>query len=95
MLGVDRVGIHDHFFEGGGNSLKAVLLISRVRKAFEVEMPIARLFENPTVAEISLAILEEQGRRLEDLEIETMLNELEGLSDEEIRDLLASEVDQS
>ncbi|HSF38648.1 MAG TPA: amino acid adenylation domain-containing protein, partial [Thermoanaerobaculia bacterium] len=90
VLRIQRMGVHDHFFEAGGNSLTAVLLISRVRQAFDVELPLARLFENPTVAEIALAILEEQGSRVLNLEMETMLSELEGLSDEEVRSLLAS-----
>jgi amino acid adenylation domain-containing protein len=89
VLKADRVGIHDHFFEEGGNSLKAVLLISRARKAFDVELPLARLFENPTIAEIALAILEEQGNRVQNLEMEAMLSELESLSDEQIQSLLA------
>ncbi|MCP4657726.1 MAG: AMP-binding protein, partial [bacterium] len=50
LLGLDRVGVHDSFFEIGGHSLLATQLLSRVRKAFQREVPVRRLFEVPTVA---------------------------------------------
>jgi amino acid adenylation domain-containing protein len=53
VLGVQRVGIYDNFFELGGHSLLATQLISKVRKAFEVDIPLRILFEEPTVAKLS------------------------------------------
>ncbi|MBW4575237.1 MAG: amino acid adenylation domain-containing protein [Aphanothece sp. CMT-3BRIN-NPC111] len=50
VLGVERIGIHDNFFELGGHSLLATQVISRLREAFQVELPLVRLFESPTVA---------------------------------------------
>ncbi|MCZ2077565.1 MAG: amino acid adenylation domain-containing protein [Bryobacteraceae bacterium] len=50
VLGIAKVGINDSFFELGGHSLLATQLISRVREAFEVELPFAAFFESPTVA---------------------------------------------
>ncbi|HEU4883028.1 MAG TPA: condensation domain-containing protein, partial [Longimicrobium sp.] len=56
VLGVERVGRHDHFFEVGGHSLLAVRLISRVRRALGVEVALGAVFERPVLHELAEAL---------------------------------------
>ena len=65
LLHIDRVGIHDNFFELGGHSLLATQLISRMRDAFEAELPLRTLFEHPTVAELAIQVDTAAARGLE------------------------------
>ncbi|MEN6405045.1 MAG: amino acid adenylation domain-containing protein [Thermoguttaceae bacterium] len=53
LLNVDRVGVGDNFFDLGGNSLLAIRLVSRVRAAFSVELPLTTLFLSPRLGELA------------------------------------------
>jgi len=58
LLGMSGIGIHDDFFELDGHSLLGTMLMTRLRKMFQVELPLRTLFEGPTVAELALNIEE-------------------------------------
>ncbi|MFJ6574296.1 amino acid adenylation domain-containing protein [Streptomyces sp. NPDC091292] len=59
VLGVDRIGASDNFFELGGHSLLATQVTSRIRDAFELEIPVSALFDQPTVRGLA-AVVEER-----------------------------------
>lgn len=61
VLEVEQVGIHDNFFELGGHSLLAVRLVSVIRKAFAVEMPIGDVFDYPSIAALAVRLDELSG----------------------------------
>ncbi|HET9182778.1 MAG TPA: amino acid adenylation domain-containing protein [Candidatus Angelobacter sp.] len=56
VLGVTRVGRHDHFFRSGGHSLLATSMASRFRNIFGIDVPVRTIFESPTLAELAVVI---------------------------------------
>jgi hypothetical protein len=93
LLNIPAAGIHDNFFELGGHSLLAVQLLSRVRQIYGVDLSLEVVYSGEfTVAELAKAVelkeIEQSGGDYHEL-----LAELEGLSDEEVRALLAEEQD--
>ncbi len=63
LLGVDRIGVDESFFDLGGHSLLATRVLSRLRRAFGVELPLLSLFKAPTIAGLAGELEQALGRR--------------------------------
>jgi amino acid adenylation domain-containing protein len=83
LLGLERVGVNDNFFYLGGNSLFGTQVIARLRDAFNVDLPLLKLFDHPTVADLAA-------------EVERMLvANLDAMSEDEAQRLLALNTEQA
>ncbi len=91
VLKLRRIGIYDNFFDLGGHSLLATQVISRVREAFQMDMPLHTIFEKPTVEELTMVIMEKLSERGSGEEVARILAEMESLSEDEARRLIAEE----
>jgi amino acid adenylation domain-containing protein len=84
VMGIEAVGIYDDFFALGGHSLLVTQVISRVNRAFQVELSIRVLFDAPTVNGLVTAIVESQAGQFEDDVLSQMLAEMEGRTEDEV-----------
>ncbi|HEU5380372.1 MAG TPA: SDR family NAD(P)-dependent oxidoreductase, partial [Ktedonobacteraceae bacterium] len=50
VLGLQEVGLYDNFFDLGGNSLTGLQVMARLRKVFQVQLPVVTLFEAPSIS---------------------------------------------
>jgi acyl-coenzyme A synthetase/AMP-(fatty) acid ligase/acyl carrier protein len=66
VLRIDRVGVHDNFFyDLGGHSLVATRVVGRVRERFGVDLPLAAIFDHPTIAELAGLLDQEEREEIE------------------------------
>ena len=70
---LDRVGIHDVFFDPGGHSLPASQVVSRAITDSEWKLPLKSLFESPTVAQMDRVMTENRAKKADHAEVAARL----------------------
>jgi amino acid adenylation domain-containing protein len=90
VLGVERIGVHDNFFDAGGHSLLAMQVASRVREDLAVELPIAAVFGCPTVAGLCDRMLQDGANRGALEATADLLLATAGMTDEELEAFAAA-----
>ena len=90
LLGLPAVGAHDNFYELGGDSLLATQVLSRVREALAVELPLQTLFESVTLGALAAAVDRAvPAERLEAEKLARIVASLEQASPAEVERMLA------
>jgi acyl carrier protein len=82
VLGIERIGLNDNFFEIGGHSVLATRIIILLRSNLGLNISLRLLFENATVAGMATALMESLLEQAEQPDLAEMINEIEALSDE-------------
>ena len=77
ILGVDRIGLDDDFFDLGGHSLLAVKMLSRVQESFDLSLRLPQVFEHSTIRELAAAIAAELLDAADEDELASLLAEVE------------------
>lgn len=92
LLEIDRVSVNDNFFELGGHSIMATRVVSRIYENFDVQLAIRHMFDSPTVRGLVSVLLldEEDVERIK--ETAELIEQLDGLSEEEIDALMSEEI---
>jgi acyl carrier protein len=88
LLEIEELSVHDDFFDLGGHSLLATQVVSRIRKAFNKDIPLRSIFDAPTIAKLAGVI--EAATTADSVDLQMELEAIESLSDEEAERLLGN-----
>jgi amino acid adenylation domain-containing protein len=78
LFDIPVTGTEANFFSLGGHSLLAARVVSRLRKAVGVPVPVKLVFQSPTIGELALSVAQLQAESIEEAELAKLLDEIEG-----------------
>jgi amino acid adenylation domain-containing protein len=93
VLDISPIGVESNFFDLGGHSMLATKVVTRIREAFSLNVPMRVMFDSPTIAGVA-AHVANAGAQDEVTSIAEMIEKLTQLSDDETRSLLQKAVGQ-
>ena len=91
VLGLEAVGLRESFFDIGGHSLLATQVISRVRDALQLEVPLRSLFQNPSVSTLAASVLQQAPDPTKTVRIAEVLLRVARLSDTEVEAMVSGD----
>ncbi|HSS51036.1 MAG TPA: phosphopantetheine-binding protein, partial [Thermoanaerobaculia bacterium] len=77
VLGIGGIRVEDNFFDLGGHSLRAMQLITRLRRRFQVELSLREFLSSPTISDLAVAILQKKAEKVQGDEMLRLLEEVE------------------
>jgi acyl carrier protein len=80
LLDLERVGVHDNFFDLGGHSLLVAQAMARVREQLGVDLPLSAVFETLTIADLAVAVVQRQAEEMDPEALAALLAEI-GVAD--------------
>src|SRR5271167_1621997 len=90
ILGIEKIGIEDDFFELGGDSILATQIISRLRQMFRMDLPPIILFDAPSIEKLAECMIAHEARPGLAEKTAGVLKRIEGMSEEEVARRLRS-----
>lgn len=92
LIGIAPVGAKDDFFQLGGDSLLATQLCSRLRKQYQLDLPISAIFENPVVERLASHLISLQATSvIGDAEVLDLVRDLANLDESDLEALLSAQ----
>jgi amino acid adenylation domain-containing protein len=91
VLSLPKVGVDDNFFELGGHSLLVYQVISRIKEAYQVKIPMRSIFDTPTIAGLALLVTRMQMAQEDVHELTQMIEEIKLLSSDELENMVSAQ----
>jgi amino acid adenylation domain-containing protein len=82
VLGLQRISIHDDFFTLGGDSLRAISLLARIREVSGIDIPVCSFYQQPTIAGLVEIMTLLAAERIPQADAAQLLDEIEGMETE-------------